>query len=1790
MSQFPAIRIEGGLLGPDTLEQLLAGELPGQKPRDFGLDSRRSLTDEIASVFADARARWKVFQRRLARLREDDSDTSVTRDAWVIPFLSLLGYELRYNARAHEIDGATFAISHRAGEADDAPPVHIVGVRQELGRAALTGRPRLAPHSLVQEYLNRTDHVWGLVTNGLVVRLLRDCTFVRRQAFVEFDLRQILEEQRFGDFAILYRLLHRTRLPRTAADAPDCLLEQYYRDAIEQGGRVREGLRAGVEACIKHLANGFLAHPANAGLWGMANGEVADSERSEVANSERSEVANSERSEVANSERSEVANSERSEVANSERSEVANSERSEVADSERSEVADSERSEVANSERSEVANSERAKEPFSIRHSPIRHSPIRHSPIRHSPIRHSPLAPSAAHDFYRQLLRLVYRLLFLLVSEDRGLLGRADGRPSLLQEHYGVGRLRRLLDRHSAYTDHDDIWCSLKVLWKVLSDDDLAACLGMSPLNGALFEPLDLDQYSISNRDFLEAFRHLAYYREAPSAPLRRVNYAALDVEELGSVYESLLDYHPQIDTSGRVPRFELASGSERKSTGSYYTPPELVAELLRTALEPVLEERLAEVRRMVDSEWRMVPKTIQERFAQDVFPRLSRPGGLAKSDAGSQTNLPSERGIPPLGTLRPDQPDAPGSGFDSGEHRRGLGTALHGGVHPVSPLRQRQSHRAGDTADDWRRDQPDSPGSGATDPGRTSDARQTDQQPGTQPPTEEELAIARQSTAPVIRHSPFAEAWQSTPPAIRHSLLAEHTILSLRVLDPACGSGHFLLAAARRLGKELAKIRTGKDEPDPDHVREAIRDVVAHCLYGVDKNPLAVELCRVALWLEAHCTNKPLTFLDHHIKCGDSLVGVRDLAVLETGLPDEAFVAVSADDKPAAGFLKKQNKKERHVLETGQGQLPFDPTDLLAGLQAQRQQIEAIADDSPADVRRKKNLYDDYDRDPQRRKLAEACNLWTAAFFQRLTPETAKPAAAITTQTITDHLADRRHPQAVAMAEALAVEQHFFHWPLEFPEVFGKEEASSEQRVASSELPLAIRHSLPSHSPLASEPLATPPGFDVVLSNPPWERIKLQEEEFFASRDPQIAKAPSAAARKRQIATLPTTNPNLWQEYQQALHVAESTSRFLRGSGNYPLTGRGDINTYSVFAERIRCLLSARGRAGIILPTGIATDDTNKFFFADLVEQGHLVSLFDFENREAIFPAVHRSYKFCLLTMTGGSAEASGREASSEQRGASSELPLATRHSPLASEPLASPPLATRDSRLAFFATRTEHLRDPRRVFSLTAEDIARINPNTRTLPVFRTRQDADLTHAIYERVPVLINERVANGEAANPWGVRFMTMFHMSNDSHLFRTRAELEKEGYRLVGNRFVKEGMAGGASSESRVASGELLLATRHSPLANSAARHSPLAYLPLYEAKMIWHYDHRYGTYEGADSRSGTQLPTPDEQQHADPQFVVQPWYWVPAEEVMKRLGNWQRGWLLGFRDVARSTDERTAIFSLLPKVGVGHTFPILLAHDSSVPYIPALLANLNVLTFDWVLRQKIGGTHLTFFILRQLPVLPPTAYTPADLRFIVPRVLELTYTAWDLQPFAADVWREADEALRAEIRAQWEDSQTASSEWRMVSGEWRVASGEWRVVSSNSPLATRHSPLAPFIWDDTRRAQIRAELDAYYARLYGLTRKQLRYILDPADLTERELEDILDPWEERGADSEKGEVANSEMVKEPIAIRHSPTSHSPSSHTFPGETFRVLKEKEIRQFGEYRTRRLVLEAWQRLTG
>lgn len=370
---------------------------------------------------------------------------------------------------------------------------------------------------------------------------------------------------------------------------------------------------------------------------------------------------------------------------------------------------------------------------------------------------------------------------------------------------------------------------------------------------------------------------------------------------------------------------------------------------------------------------------------------------------------------------------------------------------------------------------------------------------------------------------------------------------------------------------------------------------------------------------------------------------------------------------------------------------------------------------------------------------------------------------------------------------------------------------------------------------------------------------------------------------------------------------------------------------------------------------------------------------------------------------------------------------------------------------------------------------------------------------------------------------------MFDMSNDSHLFRTRSELDEAGFTLRGNRFVK-----GEGENQEV-------------------------WLPLYEAKMIHQFDHRYGDFSGLEERpTNAPLRTPIINEYQNPCFVLQPWYWIKMDDVNSGLHGYYRDWFICFRNVARSTDEHSAIFSITPKVGVGNSAPILKVGNASSKQITMLAGNISSSMFDWVVRQKLAGINMNFFYVEQMPVLNPNSYENGKSHNIVRRVIELTYTSWDIKPFADDVWRDVDEELRKAIRAQWEEN-------REVTGGHPWNPPDWAEIADDG------ISLPPFKWDEERRAHLRAELDAIYARLYGINRKQLRYNLDPADLTEKELENILDDYEEID-----------DPLDEEAYIARCETS------TFPGETFRVLKEKEIKQYGFYRTRHLVLQAWQSL--
>ena len=956
-------------------------------------------------------------------------------------------------------------------------------------------------------------------------------------------------------------------------------------------------------------------------------------------------------------------------------------------------------------------------------------------------------------DYHRHLLRLVYRLLFLFVTEDRGVL-LDPAAPATARQRYtaylSTQRLRTQARQRQGSAAYTDLWQAQRLVLRALGGDGQA---GLAlPALGGLFDPEEgqgepLLDAELANDAFLAAVRDLAWL-PTTGQRLQPVDYRNLGAEELGSVYEALLELVPRVSVEDHRFGLEHLSGNERKTTGSYYTPPGLVSALLDTALDPVLDDAVA-------------------------------------------------------------------------------------GAHTAQEAEQR--------------------------------------------------------------------------------------LLALTVCDPACGSGHFIVAAARRIAQRLASVRSGEDEPTPADVRHALRDVVGRCVYGVDLNPLAAELAKVSLWLEAVEPGKALGFLDARIRVGNSLLGTTP-ALLAAGVPDGAFKPLEGDDRQVATAVRKRNSAERGAYGHGQDQLDLDldatPTNTLARTRAALLQPQ----DDAASVRALARRWRDYEHSPDYLNRKTQADAWAAAFVWPLVPAPARTVDSETprhiqppTSAIVRRLGTEPHASTLAPVRAeverLADEYRFFHWHLEFPEVFDR----------------------PTDG-VGSEGWGG--GFDAVVGNPPWERVKLQEQEFFAARDPEIATAPNAAARRRLIAGLATSESAadraLHVEFLAARRRAEGESALLRTSGRYPLAGRGDVNTYAVFAELFRSLTGPRGQAGIIVPTGIATDATTQYFFKDLVETRSLAALFDFENASPLFEGVHRSFKFCLLTMSGRSRP---NEAAT----------------------------------FAFF------LHDPLDIdgtrFALTPEEITLLNPNTGTLPIFRTRRDAEITLDIYRRNPILIREGDSPG---NQWGLTFRTILHSSADAHLFVPAPDVP-EDLLIDGNRWVNR-------------AGEVRLE-------------------PLYEAKMIGMYDHRAADIvvgkTGSARKNQPRYLTAEE--HQDPGRFARPIAWVRPGAYAAPSA---RGWMLGFANVTSPTNERTAIGTALPSSPATDTLPVV---DS--PFAGPFLAVLNSMPFDFVARQKTAGLHLTYSIIRQiaaplpsLDILRQIVHSVDD--WIGSRLLELQWTAWDMSSFA----------------------------------------------------------------------------------------------------------------------------------------------------------------------------------------
>lgn len=1070
----------------------------------------------------------------------------------------------------------------------------------------------------------------------------------------------------------------------------------------------------------------------------------------------------------------------------------------------------------------------------------------------------SEAAPKASLEDVREAsLVLLYRLLFLLYAEDRDLLPVGEKRYddyALRHQRKEVGE--RVSDGDVFSASAGKIWAHVSDLARIIDKGD--ASVGIPPYNGGLFAgdgtPL-LDSIRIPDSVMAPALDALSY--ERASGERRYINYRDLSVQQLGSIYERLLEFEIVRDDTGTLAvRPNLFA---RKNSGSYYTPDELVGLILDQTLQPLIKERL------------------------DAF--RARLGKLDSKDS-----------------------------------------------------------------EDYQR---------------------------------RELA--------------------DTDPA--------EAILKLRVCDPAMGSGHFLvslvdtladhvldamaeaaavasdLVYASPLANKIEDIRRTIlknareanwtiDEAQLDDRHIVRRMVLKRCVYGVDKNPMAVELAKVALWLHTFTVGAPLSFIDHHLRAGDSLFGlwVRD-AIDKAGAQGGELLHIGPlreAESSAAAMQIIERLTDAEIAEAHQSASTW------YGVQSQITPLDSFVSflhaldwlnlKQPAEKAAVRAWLDGQYGDPiliMLGKVEPAARKSTSA---RAGSADRMKKQRFDADELFEHL-----QRILGTARRLIAEERFLNWQVAFPGVW--EKWSGNDRTG---------------------------GFDAVVGNPPWDRIKLQQVEWFAARRPEIALAQRASDRSKLIAKLKADGDPLWDDFAHADIRAADTARMARASGNYPLLSGGDTNLNSLFVERAHALVKTGGMVGLLIPSGIASDQSSSAFFRKVTGDKQVHSIVDFFNRRydgsLYFPDVYYRFKFCAYVAGGP-----GRTFDSASFG--------------------------------FFIRDLAEIADPDRVFPITADEINRINPNSGTAPIFRSRRDKEITSGIYARLPVLVDKETGNAV----WSVRYVRMLDMANDSGKFRTQPELEgaESAWPIGGNRF-------------QSAAGE---------------------WVPLYEGKMVQAFDHRASDIVLAEAnvfRSGQGSDLTDDD-HRNPSRLPSPRYWVQTKDI-----GWDAptDWCLSMKDVTSVTNARTTITAIMPRYGAGHTLPVLFPGkgDDRASYVqsaPLLLANLNCVILDYLARQKVHGNHLAWYLLEQLPVVPPRDYarafgTKTAAEIVREAVLELTYTAHDTAPFARDM----------------------------------------------GYVDSKGETLPPFEWDETRRLNLRAKLDALYFILYGVfdpanpaaSRDDIRYI------------------------------------------------------------------------------------------
>ena len=952
-------------------------------------------------------------------------------------------------------------------------------------------------------------------------------------------------------------------------------------------------------------------------------------------------------------------------------------------------------------------------------------------------------------DVRQAALVLLYRLLFILYAEDRGLLPvnergyRSYGlrRPvrDAIAERMGNGS-----DFSTTATNYYD---HVMTLCRLIDKGDPS--IRLPPYNGGLFAgdaaPL-LEQVRLPDSAFAPVVHYLSHVETAEGS--RFVNYRDMSVQQLGSIYERLLEREPVLDAEGGIDI--RPNPYARKDSGSFYTPQDLVDLVIERTLGPLMEERR---------------KAFADRAAElgsDRRPKAVREAELAKADP--------------------------------------------------------------------------------------------------------------------------AEA-----------------VLELKVLDPAMGSGHFLVTAVDFLSDHIAELveyppevdwldgdyvsplvgrlasirkgikrnrgpgRIGDDGAELTDLDIIRRMVLKRCIYGVDKNPMTVELAKVSLWLHSFTVGAPLSFLDHHLRCGDSLVGMRvNDATKELGRLGgmHSGSAIQSAESSAQAMSQIEQMSDADVAEVRES------VQLFRNIEATTSEIRGVLD-TLCGVRWLAAGMKTKERAIFEEPLVGALALQEDKAYQLI----ARGASSVDDQDSVKHRPFwPSFKDLWSDAKAVGNQERFLHWEVDFPGVWRRWQDP--------------------------RPVG---GFDAIIGNPPWGLVEQPATEWFPLRGEEVEWPERGAERTALIQRRIEDGDELAIQYDVVRQRSATLRAYARGTGDYPLLSGGRVNLASLFVERVMSLLKPDGMAGLLTPSGIYADKPSIRFFKSISTRGRVGGLFDFENRKIFFKDVHGSLKFCALIF-------SGEERHFDQ------------------------------TECAFFLHDTKTIMDQDRRLVLTPSDFARVNPNTGTVPVFRTRRDADIIRRIYKRHPVLVDR--SGGEETKIWPLRHVRgMFNLTSDFPIFRTAGQLEDEGfYPVVGKRW----------------------------------RMGDELYLAHYQGRMIHQFDHRWNSV-GVNPQSAHNPYINVEvtqEQHADPNFCPSPQYWVHARRVEATVPK-SHGWSLGFRDVARPTDVRTVIASVIPWVSSDLAIRLIL--PTGVEFgggaAGCLLANFNSFAFDFVARQKVQGIHVSWYIV-----------------------------------------------------------------------------------------------------------------------------------------------------------------------------------------------------------------------------